>query len=94
MEKRGRCPWLKKCNPECVFYRKGLRYFEAAPGTPAAKPIPFEECAINIAVDCLEQMVSRSIGQQKATEEGRNETHELLGFFQGMAALKALENKA
>jgi hypothetical protein len=94
MEKRRKCPWLKKCDPDCVFYRKGLRYFEAAPGGAASKPIPFEECAINIGVDCLEQLVGRSIGQQKATEENRNETHELLGFFQGMAALKGLENKS
>jgi hypothetical protein len=93
MEKRAKCPWLKKCDPECVFYRKGMRYFEAAPGQPAAKPVPFEECGFNIAFDCLEQLVSRSIGQQKATEESRNETRNLLDFFQGMATVKSLENK-
>jgi hypothetical protein len=86
MEKRSKCPWLKKeCDPECVFYRKGLRYFE-----DGKKPEPFEECAINVGVDCLEQMIGRLIGQQKATEETRNETRNLLGFFQGMSTLKKI----
>jgi hypothetical protein len=83
-----RCPWLKKCDPECVFYRKGLRYFE-----DERKPIPFEECGFNIGFDCLEQLVSRSIGKQKATEEGRNKTHELLEFFKNMVAESKKELK-
>jgi hypothetical protein len=93
MEKRAKCPWFKRCDPECVFYRKGLRYFEPVSGQPAQKPVPFEECAFVIGVDCLEQIVSRLIGQQKATEQTRNETHDLLDFFRGLASLKGLENK-
>ena len=91
MSKRGKCPLLKlkECDPGCVFYRRGLRYYEDG----KTQPTPFEECAINIGVDCLEQLVTRSIGQQKASEENRNETRNLLGFFQDMATLKTLENK-
>ncbi len=89
MDKRGKCPWSRKeCDSECVLYRKGLRYFDGG-----QKPESFEECAINIGIDCLEQLVSRSIGQQKATEEGRNKTQELIEFFKNMAIAKALENK-
>ena len=74
------CPFTKKkCNPECVFYRKGMRYFDE----PGKKPEPFEDCAINIAVDCLEALVERSIGQQKATEGTRNAISELLGLASG-----------
>lgn len=77
---QGKCPFKKiNCN-ECVLYRKGVRYFE-----DSREPIPFEECAINIAVDCLENLVGRSIGQQKATEEARNATLELGSFFSNMA---------
>ena len=89
MEKKGKCPFDKKdCKPECALFRKGLRYYDIG-----KEPTPFEECAINIGVDCLEQMVSRSIGQQRATEESRNETSKLLGFFQNMAAIKSLNGK-
>lgn len=64
---KGKCPFGKiKCE-ECVLYRRGLRFSQEHP-----KGVPFEECAINIAADCLENLVTRSIGQQKATEEVRN----------------------
>jgi hypothetical protein len=86
MEKRGRCPFDKKeCKTDCTLYRKGIRFFD-----DGKKQEPFEECAINIGVDCMEQMVSRSIGQQRATEEARNETKKLLGFFEGMVSLKKM----
>ena len=63
------CPFIKgECNKECVFYRRGLKY-----RNDGGKPEPFEECAINIAVDCLENLVLRQIGIQKATEQARNE---------------------
>jgi hypothetical protein len=88
--KRGKCPLLKlkECDPECVLYRKGLRYYEDGRASQ-----PFEECAINIGVDCLEQLISRSIGTQKAIEESRNETHNLMEFFQEMAQKKVIEHK-
>jgi len=84
------CPFSKKeCRNDCVLYRRGIRYFE-----DGREPIPFEECAINIAVDCLEALVQRSIGQQKATEQTRNEIHKLRGFFVDLLNLKMLSSKS
>ena len=80
---KGKCPFGKiKCE-ECVLYRKGLRYYE-----DKKEPTPFEECAINIAVDCLENLVSRSIGQQGAAEQTRNEVNKLNELFYGMAKIR------
>ena len=91
MEKRGKCPLLKMkpCDPECVWCRKGLRYYEDG----KTQPTPFEECAINIEADCQEQMVTRSIGQQKAIEQTRNEMAKLNNLLYGMAKVKMLEGK-
>lgn len=81
------CPLCgKKCRNDCVLYRKGFRYFED--GRP---PEPFEECAINIATDCLERLVRRAIGQQKAAEQTRNEVNKLRAFFTELTKLKMLE---
>ena len=78
------CPFSKKkCNPDCVFYRKGMRYWE----DPNRKPEPFEECAINVVADCLENLVQRNVGQQKATEQVRNHIANLEGLlWRAMAA--------
>jgi hypothetical protein len=85
---KRKCPFGKiKCE-ECVLYRKGFRYYD-----DKKEPTPFEECAINIGVDSLENLVTRSIGNQKATEETRNEINNLTKFLVGMAQLKALEKK-
>jgi len=85
---KGKCPFNKiKCE-ECVLYRKGLRYFDGK-----EKPEPFEECAINIACDCLENLVTRSIGNQKATEEARNSIKDLQAMFEALAKIKMLESK-
>ena len=85
---KGKCPFKKiKCE-ECVLYRKGLRYFE-----DSKKSEPFEECAINIAVDCLENLVSRNIGLQGATEQTRNEMAKLNELLFGLAKIKLLEEK-
>jgi len=82
------CPFSKKdCRSDCVFYRKGFRYFE-----DGREPVPFEECAINIGVDCLEALVRRSIGQQKAMEQARNEVNKLRNFFLDVAKVKMLES--
>ena len=88
-----KCPFdKKKCNIECVLYRKGIRYYEGSgPDGLARTPQPFEDCAINIGVDCLENMVSRSISQQKATEQTRNELIALKELFYSLATRKALE---
>jgi len=85
----GKCPFDKKdCKTTCVLYRKGMRYWDE----PGKAPVAFEECAINIACDCLENLVSRSIGQQKATEQTRNETAALKELFYALASKKALED--
>ena len=85
---KGKCPFGKiKCE-ECVLYRKGLRHFD-----DSRKPEPFEECAINIGVDCLENLVGRSIGNQKATEQTRNEMTKLNELLYGMAKVKLLEKE-
>jgi hypothetical protein len=85
---KGKCPFGKvKCS-ECVLYRKGLRYF-----SDNRQPEPFEECAINIAADCLENLVTRSIGQQGATEQTRNEMSKLNELLHGMANKKLLEEQ-
>jgi len=57
----------KKCDTECVLYRKGLRYKD-----DGSKPIPFEECAFNIMADCLENLIGRTIGMQKETNKVAN----------------------
>jgi hypothetical protein len=85
----GICPFDKKtCKAKCVLYRKGLRYFD----DPTKKPVPFEECAINVGVDCLENLIGRSIGQQKATEQTRNELVALKELFYSLAQRKAIED--
>jgi len=85
----GKCPFDKKdCKPTCVLYRKGMRYFDQ----PGKEPIAFEECAINIGVDCLENLIGRSIGQQKAAEQTRNEMAALKELFYALAAKKAIED--
>lgn len=85
---KGKCPFGRIKCPECVLYRKGLRHFD-----DNKKPEPFEECAINIGVDCLENLVGRSIGNQKATEETRNEMTKLNELLYGMAKIKMLESE-
>lgn len=82
----GKCPFDKKdCKNTCVLYRKGLRYFD-----DNRKPEPFEECAINIGVDCLENMIGRSIGQQKAVEGTRNEMAALKELFYALVQRKVI----
>ena len=85
---KGKCPFGNRKCEECVLYRKGLRYFD-----DNKKPEPFEECAINIGVDCLEKLIGRSIGNQKATEQTRNEMTKLNELLYGMAKVKLLEKQ-
>jgi len=72
------CPFTrKKClKDECPLYRKGMKHF--ANGQP---PVPFEGCGLEIIVDCLEGLLLRSLGQQKAAEQTRNEVNKLRNFF-------------
>lgn len=83
-----RCPFSwKACKDDCVLFRKGVRYYD----DPTKKPIAFEECALNIATDCLENLITRSIGQQKAQEQTRNETAQIKELFFRAAAQRQLD---
>jgi len=90
----GDCPfWKKPCEKvkDCHIRRKGLRYFG-----DHRKPEPFDECSILLAVDLLENLTTRLIGVQKATEGSRNEVSKVNDFFEElkeMRILKALEDK-
>ena len=66
---RGKCPFglFEPCDPECAFYRKGLRYTETG-----GDPIPFEDCAINIIADNLEAMHNRTYMLQKEVGDTKN----------------------
>lgn len=76
---RGKCPFnkFKQCNPECVLYRKGMRYYEKD-----NRNEPFEECAINILADSLENQVQRTFALQKEMGETKNAV-----LFQSVAGL-------
>lgn len=66
---RGKCPFrdLKPCSDECVLYRKGMRFKEGS-----LEPIPFEECAINVAVDNIEVMHGRTVSLQQEVGDAKN----------------------
>lgn len=88
MAERGWCPFfMDTCKEKCVLYRKGIRQYDGV-----EKPEPFEECAINIAVDCLENMVGRNIGLQKEMNLVRNATEEMGNVFK-IALARAEQNK-
>lgn len=76
---KGKCPFnkFKPCNPECVLYRKGMRYFEKDDRSE-----PFEECAINIMTDSIENQVQRTFAMQKESGEIKNAV-----LFQAIAGL-------
>lgn len=81
--KKGKCPFnkFKPCNPDCVFYRKGMRYYEKN-----KESIPFEECAINIIADSTENQVQRTFAMQKEMGETKNAV-----LFQAIAGLTGSE---
>ena len=64
-----RCPFykFKPCRKDCMFYRSGIRYYENN-----TKPTAFEDCAISIGVDNIEQMHNRMFTMQKETGEQKN----------------------
>lgn len=81
------CPFSRKeCNANCMLYRRGFRYFE-----DGRDPEPFEDCGFNIAIDCLEGLVRRMIGNQRATEETRNQVYMLNKLIAGLATIKIEE---
>lgn len=91
---KGLCPVDKlECNDKCALYRRGFRYKD-----DDSKPIPFEECAINIACDCLENLISRNISLQKEMNMARNSSDQVaqilsLGLQNSLARQEDLNNK-
>lgn len=80
----GKCPFGRfNKHEECAFYRKGIRIIELT-----GEQKPFEECAINIIADCLENMVSRSIGLQAEMNKVRNEAETTNKLFSYLAQRK------
>lgn len=84
------CPFDKKtCKKTCELYRRGIRYWD----DPKHKPEPFERCGLSIGIDCLENIITRSIGQQKATEQARNEMSAVKEILYAAAARKVIEDR-
>ena len=83
--KKGKCFIDKKpCNEGCVLYRKGLRYFD-----DKRPPEPFEECAINIIADSVENIISRTVGLQAEQNKVANSITDVAAIL-----TTALKNKA
>lgn len=68
--KRGLCPLLKmkECRKDCVFYREGFRYYD----DPAKEPEHFEECAVNVIADNVEQVHNKIYTLQKEMGDTKN----------------------
>lgn len=75
----NKCPFGFKKHEDCTFYRRGVRVKDNGEQTP------FEECAVNIIADCLENLVSRQIGLQKEMNMVRNETEATNKIFTALA---------
>lgn len=77
--KRGKCPFsnFKPCNTDCVFYRKGIRYWEKDDRNE-----PFEDCVINVIADNMENQTQRTFALQKEMGETKNAV-----LFQAVAML-------
>ena len=69
-KKNDSCPFRgTSCKKDCVLFRSGHRYFSE----PNKEPLYFEDCALNILTDCMENMIGRNIGLQQSMEGLRNE---------------------
>jgi len=87
--KKGKCFIDKKlCNEQCVLYRKGLRYFD----NQERSPEPFEECAINIMADGVENIISRTVGLQAEQNKVANTVADVANVMK-TALLLNQENK-
>jgi hypothetical protein len=68
-EVKAPCPFnkMKKCRPDCILFRKGIRYNETKSET-----YPFSDCAINLIADNLEMMHNRTYMMQSEVGETKN----------------------
>jgi hypothetical protein len=67
---KGICPFGKEKHEDCSFFRRGIRIVNTLQGE---EHVPFEECAINIIADCLENLVGRNISLQQEMNLVRGE---------------------
>lgn len=74
-----KCPFGMKKHEGCTFFRKGIRVVIGAHGQE--EQVPFEECAVNIIADCLENLVMRNISLQKEMNLVRNESEQTNKIF-------------
>jgi hypothetical protein len=87
--KKGKCFIDKKpCREDCVLYRKGVRYYDA----PGKDPEPFEECALNIIADGVENMISRTIGLQQEQNKVANSINGVSDLMK-VALVQKINNK-
>jgi len=85
--KKGKCFIDKKpCNEECVLYRRGLRYFD-----DKRPPEPFEECAINIIADSVENIISRTAGLQAEQNKVANSIAGVAAIMRSALQIKVAE---
>jgi len=75
----NKCPFGMKKHEDCTFYRRGIRF------TDDGKQTPFEECAVNVIADCLENLVLRQIGLQKEMNQVRNEAENTNKIFTALS---------
>lgn len=71
----NKCPLGLKKHEDCAFYRRGIRIMRDE------SQVPFEECAINIIADTVENMVHRQIGIQAEINKVANNLDKLLSLF-------------
>jgi len=87
--KKGKCFIDKKpCNEECVLYRRGLRYFD-----DKRPPEPFEECAINIIADSVENIITRTAGLQAEQNKVANNIADVAAIMKTALQIKVTEDK-
>jgi len=86
--KKGKCFIDKKpCIKDCHLYRRGLRYFDGKDRPPE----PFEECAINIIADSVENIVSRTLGLQAEQNKVANSIRDVATILTMALKKKAVE---
>ena len=89
-QKKGKCFIDKKlCNEGCVLYRKGLRYFDGQNKPPE----PFEECAINIIADSVENIITRTAGLQAEQNKVANNIADVAAIMKTALQIKVTEDK-
>lgn len=90
----NRCPFGKIKHEECTFFRRGVRII-TNPSTLKEESVPFEECAVNIIADCLENLVGRQVATQKELNMIRNNsqvTNALFGEILKLGRAKEIDN--